>query len=232
MWVVTSLHSPKYWWCTSPWTDHTIPYGENFSCRIWNPKLLDVLEKGTFSIRRTMKHYCRSRIPMVQMHRTKQTWHCWKSDNGTLRQRCKNINKWCLHQTRWKHGARKNYIMREVLAAKADSSNLMRTPLLQSGKKRIIEATEDTFFGVGMNPFLASTTNYEYFPYWSNQLGLLQEQIIYVLIQSAAKSEQQQIDQLLAVGNNQREDAIRYKPLLDTHNNHGNSILSLQTIQI
>ena len=122
-------------------------------------------------------------------------------------------------------------IMREVLAAKADSSHLLRTSLLQSGKKRIIEATEDTFWGVGMNPFLASTTKHEYFPHGSNQLGLLLEQIRDVLIQSAAQSEQQQIGELLAVGNNQPEDAIRYKPILDTHTNHGNDILSLQTIQ-
>ena len=82
-----------------------------------------------------------------------------------------------------------------------------------------------------MNPFLASTTKHEYFPHGSNQLGLLLEQIRDVLIQSAAQSEQQQIDELLAVGNNQPEDAIRYKPILDTHTNHGNDILSLQTIQ-
>ena len=88
-------------------------------------------------------------------------------------------------------------IMREELAAKADSSNLMRTTLLQSGKMRIIEATEDTF----VNPFLASTSRHEYFPHGSNQLGLLLEQIRDVLIQSAAQSEQQQIDELLAITN-------------------------------
>ena len=41
------------------------------------------------------------------------------------------------------------YIMIEVLAAKAGSSKLMRTTLLQNGNKIIIGVTEDTFWGVG-----------------------------------------------------------------------------------
>ena len=68
--------------------------------------------------------------------------------------------------------AKKLSIMKNVLCAKAKSSNNFCKILLNTGDKYLVEATRDTFYGAGLTPHLCRTTNPKMHP-GQNHLGKL-----------------------------------------------------------
>ena len=81
-------------------------------------------------------------------------------------------------------------IMREILHAKADTSNRFRDALLQSAGKRLIESVRgDIFWSSGLSPLLAASTKSSYFP-GGNMLGYVLESIRQDLMREAILSEE------------------------------------------
>lgn len=121
-------------------------------------------------------------------------------------------------------------VMREVLEAKAESNVIFRSTLIHSGTKRLVEATgpNESYWGVGLTPFLAGTTKHEYYPRNSNHLGILLEEIRAKLIQGAAQREQQQIDSFLSVS--PLDSTSTYNPIINMAEQSESTMLTLESL--
>ena len=78
-------------------------------------------------------------------------------------------------------------VMKQILDAKLEQCSKFRDELSKSQGKRIIEATQDTYWASGLPPYLSTTTKPEYFP-GENWLGRILEDMREELIRSSQSS--------------------------------------------
>lgn len=126
--------------------------------------------------------------------------------------------------------AMKLNVMREILVAKADTNMLFRSTLIHSGSKRLVEATgpHESFWGVGLNPFLAGTTKHLYYPANSNHLGILLEEVRANLLKEIAQREQQRIDSFLE--SSPLDATATYNPVLQMNDTTESTLLTLESL--
>ena len=80
----------------------------------------------------------------------------------------------------------KHCVMREVLHAKADSCPRFKQELMQTGDRKLVEATRDLFWASGLSPKESVSTQPGYYP-GLNQLGRVLERVRYELTDEEAR---------------------------------------------
>ena len=101
-------------------------------------------------------------------------------------------------------------VMKQILDAKLEQCSKFRDELSKSQGKRIIEATQDTYWASGLPPYLSTTTKPEYFP-GENWLGRILEDMREELIRSSQSSSTK-----LAT-NNSTAGLLQKSPCVPTH---------------
>ena len=82
----------------------------------------------------------------------------------------------------------KHCVMREVLHAKADSCPRFKQELIQTGDRKLVEATRDLFWASGLSPKESASTQPGYYP-GLNQLGRVLERVRHELTEEEARIE-------------------------------------------